>query len=312
MVLIGLPSSGKSTFAHELSNSLLTIYPKSIIIDTDQIRYDLFGTEFKAENEPYVVAEKHRQLMVNITPDSAVILDDMHYYVSMRHELYSFAQQNHILYHAIHLTTLLTTCLTWNYNRNPNILPELIIDIANKFNVPGKKYRWDLPFYAFDPEKISMELASQSYLDQLMQILQEQSDYEPVPIQNTFDEDQKMITTEDLCNGENVKEQGQNNELHPLTTVPKRFDKSPTYDTLSRKLIASLLHKDFYSEELLKTAQILSSKFQISLQSSNASQILSVLRRSFLKWLKNNDPNEKENKTIDSLFVDFLNETPQL
>lgn len=89
IVLIGLPSSGKSTFAHELSNSLLTIYPKSIIIDTDQIRYDLFGTEFKAENEPYVVAEKHRQLMVNITPDSAVILDDMHYYVSMRHELYS-------------------------------------------------------------------------------------------------------------------------------------------------------------------------------------------------------------------------------
>jgi O-phosphoseryl-tRNA(Sec) kinase len=51
----------------------------------------------------------------------------------------------------------LEQCLKWNRQRATNIDDEVILRIYQKFDIPGKKYKWDVPLMEIDyskPQKI--------------------------------------------------------------------------------------------------------------------------------------------------------------
>lgn len=153
VILIGLPASGKSTLAKLLDEKLTSLYPKHIIIDTDQIRTQLIGSNFDPSKEKDVIIEKLNMIRKHISIDNAIIVDDMHYYVSMRHELYEMIQNQQGIFASIYCDTPLEICLLWNHIRSNPVPDTVINDIAQKFNIPGEKYTWDKPFYIVHMEK---------------------------------------------------------------------------------------------------------------------------------------------------------------
>jgi O-phosphoseryl-tRNA(Sec) kinase len=152
IILCGYPSSGKSSFAEKLklnfnlSEILSSVKDNIVIIDTDSIRKDNFGSDFNYENESEVRSLSIKSVKKSLKEALIVISDDINYFTSMRHEFAELANRLKKPYFIIHISTPLDTCLKWNSGRNNPIEDEIIKGIADKFDIPGKKYKWDKPF----------------------------------------------------------------------------------------------------------------------------------------------------------------------
>lgn len=171
IILVGLPSSGKSTLAKYLGMKISHLYPKYTIIDTDEIRKNLFGPNFDPSQETIVIQKKLALIQKQISNDHALIVDDMHYYVSMRHEIYTLVRNQHGLFIAIYCDTPLEICLQWNHLRSNSVPEKVIRDVAEKFNFPGKKYRWDKPFFTVHIEKNTMKDDIDRIFDKLTKLV---------------------------------------------------------------------------------------------------------------------------------------------
>lgn len=152
IILCGYPSSGKSSFAEKLklffnkSELISSEKDKIIIVDTDRIRKDNFGSDFNYENESEVRSLSIKSVKKSLKEALLVISDDINYFTSMRHEFVELANKLKKNYFIIHISTPLDTCLKWNSVRNNPIEDEIIKEIAGKFDIPGKKYKWDKSF----------------------------------------------------------------------------------------------------------------------------------------------------------------------
>ena len=63
IILVGLPASGKSTFAFKLKELLKSNFPQKVkIIDPDLLRDEMFPSSFNFKNEP-IIREKNIQLV---------------------------------------------------------------------------------------------------------------------------------------------------------------------------------------------------------------------------------------------------------
>lgn len=182
LCLIGRPASGKSELARAVisSKSIQKLCYPIKIIDTDEIRLNLFGREFNPENESIVILKK-KELIHDFIQQSKefsenqksgdkiplIIVDDMHYLTSMRHDIRSIAENLGAYYATVYLSTPLEICLQWNQTRSKERrVPNAVFEqVERKFDVPGKKYRWDLPDFTFSP--------AENHLNQLLKKLAE-------------------------------------------------------------------------------------------------------------------------------------------
>lgn len=152
VILCGLPSSGKSWFAKSLADNLSSQinFMNIEIIDMDKVRTQLFESEFLSENESFVretaLLETRKYLELN----SIVIVDDINYFNSMRQEFRQIALELHKHFLILYISTPLKVCLEWNDTRKNRIDKKIISNIGEKFDVPGKKYLWDVPFEVID------------------------------------------------------------------------------------------------------------------------------------------------------------------
>jgi tRNA uridine 5-carbamoylmethylation protein Kti12 len=155
IILCGLPSSGKSTFAKILGDHLSVKFSgKNItIIDIDLIRAELFEGTFIPENEIFVRETALLQTQEHLLQKSCVIVDDVNYFNSMRHEFKKVADDLHLPYIILYISTPLETCLMWNKERKTVLDEQVIYTIADKFDIPGEKYYWDTPFESIDMSK---------------------------------------------------------------------------------------------------------------------------------------------------------------
>lgn len=168
IILCGLPSSGKSRFSNELQsvfhNSEHREFQELSIVDVDKIREREFGSDFRPENESEARKIAKIDAETILKSGKPVIVDDINYYNSMRHEFKAIADALQIPYYIIWIKTPLEICLEWNENRETQINDDIINDIATKFDEPGTKYAWDAPFLSFDLSKISLnEAVKRSY-----------------------------------------------------------------------------------------------------------------------------------------------------
>ncbi len=174
VILCGIPSSGKSWFAKSLADNLSSQinFINIKIIDIDKVRSLLFDTEFLPENETFVRETALLETRKHLESNSIVIVDDINYFNSMRHEFKQIAEdlQKHFL--ILFVSTPLKICLEWNKKRNKPLDEKIITNVAEKFDIPGKKYLWDAPFevvdLSIDDTKNKIRIIS-NYIQKLVQ-----------------------------------------------------------------------------------------------------------------------------------------------
>ncbi|MFX1503612.1 MAG: AAA family ATPase [Promethearchaeota archaeon] len=167
--LVGLPSSGKSTFANLLKVVLKNKFSNldAKIIDPDIIRNKLTPNKFDHEKEYIVRNEKLTIIKRELEGGNIVISDDLNYYSSMRHDLKDIAENLKKSFFIIHIATPIETCLKWNELRGEPIPNEVIRKVRDKFD-KFDKYNWDYPIATYDlSELIDIEFEIKKLVDNL-------------------------------------------------------------------------------------------------------------------------------------------------
>jgi len=153
IILVGLPASGKSTFALKLKGKLESVFQNKVkIIDPDVIRDEDFPNNFDFKNEPQIREKNIDSVRKHLNKGQIVISDDLNYYSSMRHDLKLIAVGLNLQFFIIHISTPLKFCLKRNEERGKPIPNKVISKIYNKFD-NFNKYKWDTPFETYDYTK---------------------------------------------------------------------------------------------------------------------------------------------------------------
>ena len=152
---MGLPASGKTTFANIFKKKLNLYFQSEVkIIDPDLLRDILSPKKFDFQNEPRIREETLENVKKFLKKGMIVISDDLNYYTSMRHDLKSIADNLGINFYIIYISTPLELCLKRNENRGKPIPNKAIQKIHNKFD-NFKKYKWDYPLKTYNSTQSS-------------------------------------------------------------------------------------------------------------------------------------------------------------
>jgi len=154
LILVGLPSSGKTTIAKILKDLIEKKYKKFQvkIVDPDKIRNSISPNKFNHQKEQLVREKSLNDIRSGLNQGFIVINDDLNYYTSMRHELKQIAEENKIDYFILHIATPLQICIEWNKERGEPIPQNVIYKINEKFD-SFNNYNWDNPIQIIDPSK---------------------------------------------------------------------------------------------------------------------------------------------------------------
>jgi O-phosphoseryl-tRNA(Sec) kinase len=166
LVLCGIPASGKSMLANELSHQL-NQYSQVEVVSTDNWRDDAYYSNFSPENETQVRITALKETESFLSIDKSIIHDDTNYYTSMRHELYDLARLYECVFAVVHISTPLEIALEWNLRRE-TIIPEHVIRrIHDKLDSPGTKYSWDKPIAKVDLSSVGTSQAARDIIHDL-------------------------------------------------------------------------------------------------------------------------------------------------
>ncbi|NVM37192.1 MAG: adenylyl-sulfate kinase [Candidatus Lokiarchaeota archaeon] len=154
--LVGLPASGKSTFANTLKIALKKKFNNLNvkIIDPDKIRHNLTPDKFDHEKEHIIRKENLKVIRSELEKEYIVISDDLNYYNSMRHDLKEITENLNLHFFMVHIATPIETCLKWNENRGKPI-PNMVINKINERFDEFNKYKWDIPDVVYDLSQIT-------------------------------------------------------------------------------------------------------------------------------------------------------------
>jgi len=112
-----------------------------------------------------------------------VISDDLNYYTSMRHDIKEIAEEFHIPFFIIYISTPIETCLKWNNDRGTPIPNEVIYRINEKFDT-FDNYSWDKPLALCDFSLINVHESIFSIITQIEMKLGD-LDMRTIPSQKT-------------------------------------------------------------------------------------------------------------------------------
>lgn len=154
--LVGLPASGKSTFANKLKIALKRRFNNLDvkIIDPDIIRQIITPDKFIHEKEHLVRLRNLKIIREELEKGNIVISDDLNYYSSMRHDLREIANTLNLSFFIVHIATPIEICMKWNKNRGEPI-PSTVIDKINEKFDKFNKYNWDFAEATYDLSQIS-------------------------------------------------------------------------------------------------------------------------------------------------------------
>ena len=163
IVLVGLPASGKTTFAILLKETLEQITPYKVkIIDPDKIRNFHFPDKFNSKNEHFVRKTNLERVESALKNNFIVISDDLNYYTSMRHDLKEIAKNLKKSFFFIYIATPFEVCVKWNEKRGYTIPNQVISNVNIKFD-SFHNYSWDKPLKSYDlskTENLKIEIAN--------------------------------------------------------------------------------------------------------------------------------------------------------
>ena len=185
LILAGLPASGKSNFARFMKKALKSTAPdfKVKIVDPDSIRKEISSQSFNYEAEYLVRVNNLKLIKDALLQEYIVISDDLNYYISMRHDIKEIAEEFHIPFFIIYISTPIETCLKWNNDRGTPIPNEVIYRINEKFDT-FDNYSWDKPLALCDFSLINVHESIFSIITQIEMKLGD-LDMRTIPSQKT-------------------------------------------------------------------------------------------------------------------------------
>ena len=124
--MIGLPGSGKSTFA---SN-----HPECVVVSTDAIRGELFGDEGEQKDGKLVFDVAYARLAQAVEAGQDAIFDATNLQRKYRKKIFQmFPKAYHV---AVFVNTPVDVCKERNAKRD-RVVPEMVIDrMASSLNAP--------------------------------------------------------------------------------------------------------------------------------------------------------------------------------
>lgn len=127
-ILIGCPSSGKSTVANELIKQ----NPKHRIVSTDKIREQLFGDESRQRDWQLIEAEVLLQITQHLDAGYPIIYDATNAQRAWRIDLLQkLKQYDNLHWIGWYLKTPLNVCQQWNQQRKRQVPEEVIEQMYN-------------------------------------------------------------------------------------------------------------------------------------------------------------------------------------
>lgn len=230
VILSGLPSSGKSTLAREIARILeLELSMKTIIIESDAIRNMIPSyreQRFNPDHEPVVRSAMFSLIKHFLQQGYLVINDDMNYYKSMRHDLLEIAIEINISFGIIYVSTPREIALSWNEKRGLPIPQDVIEDVYNKFDIPGKDYEWDMPILITDLSNTTPTIAANDAINLIRDLIFKPSVKETKPVVEPSEEDKQKEAVDQLTRrivSETIANKKDENLAKSLSNVRRDF-----------------------------------------------------------------------------------------
>lgn len=143
-ILIGVPGSGKSTYAEEL-------YEKSehgiALVSSDQIRKSLYGNENCQDNPKKVFAIAHQAIIDQLIRGYDVIFDATNIYAKDRMGLIRrvcFEVKKEVRFVAIYFDTSIETCITRQELRERKVPTKVIEKMGRQMKKPTFQEGFDI------------------------------------------------------------------------------------------------------------------------------------------------------------------------
>lgn len=140
-MMVGLPGSGKSYYAKELSDK----ESNTFILSSDSIRLELFGDENEQGKNEIVFNELHKRVHKLLSDGLNVIYDATNLNSKRRRKFLKTLTDKGIACkkRCIIMATPYTECLKQNESRTRNVPKEVIRNMREKFQTPYYFEGWD-------------------------------------------------------------------------------------------------------------------------------------------------------------------------
>ncbi|MFX0025599.1 MAG: AAA family ATPase [Candidatus Hermodarchaeota archaeon] len=234
LILVGLPSSGKTTIA-EIIKDLIEKKYKNFqvkIVDPDKIRNSISPNKFNHQKEQLVREKSLKEIRSGLYQGFIVISDDLNYYTSMRHDLKQIAEENNINYFILYIATPLQICIEWNKKRGEPIPQDVIYKIDERFD-SFNNYNWDNPIQIIDPSK------SDDLEDSISKVI------------NIIERNLRIIPLDSCHKGEKTDKEQYHETLDRITRIViGNIIKNDNYHPFLKKI--SKIRKEFIKKNLKK------------------------------------------------------------
>jgi len=169
IIFCGIPSVGKTLIARRLAVELEKRGHPTFVVGSDDIRrlVPAQEEEFDPGREAFIKETTLHLVDYLLGKGKTVISDDTNYYNAMRRGLIEIARRNNTDYAIVYVYAPVEYALKWNRERGEPIPPEVIQRMHERFDVPGKKYRWDQPIVSIDSSETRLEEAVKTILQKL-------------------------------------------------------------------------------------------------------------------------------------------------
>lgn len=132
ITMVGLPGSGKSTFANTMAQRH---GDSTIVVSTDSIRKELFGSEDVQAHGDKVFALAYKRIEEGLAHGYDVVFDATNLTKRARKDIFKlFPIVEHL---AIYVSTPVEVCKERNANRSRVVPEEVINKMANKLTPPS-------------------------------------------------------------------------------------------------------------------------------------------------------------------------------
>ena len=135
-MLCGIPGSGKSTYAKELSQT-----ENAIILSSDQLRLELFGDVNHQENNGELFQELYRRAKQFLNQGNNVIIDATN--ISQKRRIHFINEFKKFKKECIYLSTPYLNCVIRDYERDKKVGVQVIHRMYKQMQIPFKEEGWD-------------------------------------------------------------------------------------------------------------------------------------------------------------------------